>query len=106
MQYDMWAMEATDLKWRDGKIVRSEDPLNLEMPFENVEGFITPTASFYVRTHFPIPRIDKKKWRLRVEGEVDRPLDLSFDELVSLGSSDMTVTLACAGTNRHVLAPK
>jgi len=43
-------------KLRDGKIVRSEEPLNLEMPFENLDGFITPTKSFYVRTHFPSRR--------------------------------------------------
>ena len=53
--------------------MRSEEPLNLEMPFETLDGFITPTKSFYVRTHFPIPKIDKNKWRLRVEGEVERP---------------------------------
>jgi len=40
-------------KWRRGKIVLSEDPLVLETPFENLDGFITPTKSFYVRAHFP-----------------------------------------------------
>ena len=67
-------MPQDEAKLRDGKIVRSEDPLNLEMPFEQLDGFITPTESFYVRTHFPIPKIDKKTWRLRVEGEVERPI--------------------------------
>src|SRR6266480_5142463 len=54
----------------DGRIVRSEDPLNLEMPFSSMDQFITPTKSFYVRTHFPIPAIDKDEWWLHVEGEV------------------------------------
>jgi len=63
---------------RDGKIVRSEEPLNLEMPFENLDGFITPTKSFYVRTHFPIPKIHRNKWRLRVEGEVERPFEINY----------------------------
>jgi DMSO/TMAO reductase YedYZ molybdopterin-dependent catalytic subunit len=99
-------MEPTDLKLRDGKIVRSEEPLNLEMPFEKLEGFITSTRLFYVRTHFPIPKIDKSKWRLRVEGEVDRPVELSFDQLVSLGSREVPVTLECAGNNRNLLEPK
>ena len=30
-------------KFIDGKIVRVESPLNLEMPFEEVNGFLTPT---------------------------------------------------------------
>ena len=50
-----------------GKIVRGETPLNLEMPFQQLEGFLTPTESFYVRTHFPIPSIDRNAWRLRVD---------------------------------------
>jgi DMSO/TMAO reductase YedYZ molybdopterin-dependent catalytic subunit len=89
-----------------GKIVRGEDPLNLEMPFEKLSGFITPTDQFYVRTHFPIPKIDKGKWRLRVEGEVERPFELGYDDLLKLESRTMPVTLECAGNNRIFLEPK
>jgi DMSO/TMAO reductase YedYZ molybdopterin-dependent catalytic subunit len=99
-------MQVSDLKFVDGKIVRSEEPLNLEMSFEKLDSFITPTQSFYVRTHFPIPKIDKSKWRLRIEGAVGKPLELSFDELVSLGSREIPVTLECAGNNRNLLEPK
>jgi DMSO/TMAO reductase YedYZ molybdopterin-dependent catalytic subunit len=91
---------------QQGKIVRSEEPLNLEMPFENLEQFITPTESFYVRTHFPIPKIDKDKWRLRIEGAVERPLELSYEELLQLQSRKIPVTLECAGNNRGFLEPK
>jgi hypothetical protein len=65
-------MRAADSqKLTAGKILRGESPLNLEMPFETLEGFLTPTESFYVRTHFPIPSIDKDAWWLRIEGEVE-----------------------------------
>src|SRR2546425_4046749 len=90
----------------DGKIVRGEAPLNLEMPFETLDGFITPTKSFYVRTHFPIPKIDKNKWRLRIEGEVEKPFELGYDELIKLDSQKMPVMLECAGNNRDFLEPK
>src|SRR5438552_715034 len=90
----------------DGKIVRSEEPLNLEMPFEKLDGFITPAEAFYVRTHFPIPKIDKNKWRLRVEGEVKKPFELGYDELLNLESRKIPVTLECAGNNRNFLEPK
>ena len=89
-----------------GKIVRSENPLNLEMPFSALDGFITPTESFYVRTHFPIPEIDRKTWRLRVEGRVERPFELSYDELLKLESRTLPVTLECAGNSRNFLEPK
>src|SRR3989440_5543154 len=92
--------------FRDGKIVRSEEPLNLEMPFETLDGFITPTKSFYVRTHFPIPKIDKSKWRLRVEGEVDRPFEINFDELTKLELRKVAALLECAGNGRSFLEPK
>jgi DMSO/TMAO reductase YedYZ molybdopterin-dependent catalytic subunit len=93
-------------KIRDGKIIRSEEPLNLEMPFENADGFITPTKSFYVRTHFPIPKIDRNKWRLRIEGEVDKPFEINFEELTKFESRKVPATLECAGNNRSFLEPK
>ena len=99
-------MEKEPTPLRNGKIVRSEDPLNLEMPFENLDGFITPTKSFYVRSHFPIPKIDKNKWRLLVEGEVERPFEIDFDELTKLESRKIPATLECAGNNRNFLEPK
>ena len=90
----------------DGKIVRGEAPLNLEMPFETLDGFITPTKSFYVRTHFPIPKIDKNKWRLRIEGEVEKPFEINYDGLLKLESNKIAATLECAGNNRNFLEPK
>jgi DMSO/TMAO reductase YedYZ molybdopterin-dependent catalytic subunit len=91
---------------RDGRIVRSEDPLNLEMPFSMLDSFITPTKSFYVRTHFPIPAIDKDKWWLHVEGEVEKQLAINYQELLELESLTVPVTLECAGNNRNFLEPK
>jgi DMSO/TMAO reductase YedYZ molybdopterin-dependent catalytic subunit len=99
-------MRQSKTRIRDGKIVREEDPLNLEMPFEQLDGFITPTKSFYVRTHFQIPKIDKKDWRLRVEGEVEKSLEISYDELLKMESRKIPVTLECAGNNRNFLEPK
>src|ERR1700730_1022659 len=99
-------MQQDQAKLVDGKIVRSEEPLNLEMPFEKLDGFITATELFYVRTHFPIPKIDKKKWRLRVEGEVEQPFEITLDELVKLESRTIPATLECAGNSRSLLEPK
>jgi DMSO/TMAO reductase YedYZ molybdopterin-dependent catalytic subunit len=99
-------MNQESSKLIDGKIVRSEEPLNLEMPFETLRDFITPTESFYVRTHFPIPKIDKKNWQLRIEGEVEKPFELSYEELIKLEARTIPVTLECAGNSRVFLEPK
>lgn len=99
-------MPENDVKLRDGRIVRSEEPLNLEMPFETVDNFITPTKSFYVRTHFPIPKIDRDAWWLHVEGEVEKPFTINYEQLLELESVTIPVTLECAGNNRNFLEPK
>ena len=77
-------MPQEETKLRDGRIVRSESPLNLEMPFSTVDSFITPAKSFYVRTHFPIPAIDRNAWWLHVEGEVEKPFAIDYEELMTL----------------------
>ena len=99
-------MQEKATRFQNGKIVRSEDPLNLEMPFESLDGFVTPAKSFYVRTHFPIPKIDRNKWRLRIEGEVEKPFELSYEDLIKLEGRTIPATLECAGNNRNLLDQK
>ena len=99
-------MDETSEKFIGGKIVRGESPLNLEMPFEILDAFITPTKSFYVRTHFPIPSIDRNAWWLHVEGEVDNPFAINYEQLFELESITIPVTLECAGNSRRFLKPK
>jgi DMSO/TMAO reductase YedYZ molybdopterin-dependent catalytic subunit len=93
-------------KIKNGRIVQTEHPLNLEMPFENLNSFITPTPEFYVRTHYPIPKIDAAKWRLQIEGEVEQPLELDYERLLKFESRTAAVTLECAGNNRNLLTTK
>jgi DMSO/TMAO reductase YedYZ molybdopterin-dependent catalytic subunit len=99
-------MPQEQTKLRDGRIVRSESPLNLEMPFSTVDSFLTATKSFYVRTHFPIPTIDRDAWTLQVEGDVEKPFAINYGELMTLESVATAVTLECAGNNRNFLEPK
>jgi DMSO/TMAO reductase YedYZ molybdopterin-dependent catalytic subunit len=87
-------------------IIREKEPANLEMPFTSLDGFITPNEQFYVRCHFPIPEIDARSWRLKIEGAVDRPFALSYDEMCQMKSHTITATLECAGNSRVFLVPK
>jgi DMSO/TMAO reductase YedYZ molybdopterin-dependent catalytic subunit len=89
-----------------GLIVREQDPLNLEMPFSSLKGFITPNESFYVRCHFPIPEILPENWSLKIDGEVDEPFELTYNELRGMESRTIAATLECAGNNRIFLKPK
>lgn len=87
-------------------ITREQSPLNLEMPFPTLDGFITPNARFYVRNHFPIPRIDVKTWRLKVMGAVETPLEIAYGELLEMEMRTVTATLECAGNSRAFLKPQ
>ena len=99
-------MPQEETKLRDGRIVRSESPVNLEMPFSTLGSFLTPTKTFYVRTHFPIPAIDRNAWSLYVVGEVEKPFTINYEQLITLESVTAAVTLECAGNNRNFLEPK
>ena len=85
--------------------MREREPLNLEMPFGSLEGFITPVDRFFVRGHNSIPQIDVKTWRLKIEGDVETPLELTYDEVREMESVTFPVTLECAGNGRAHLIP-
>lgn len=78
---------------------------HLEYNFASLNSFITPTHEFYIRSHFPTPSIDQEQWTLRVEGEVERPFELTFAELCQLPVKTLAVTLECAGNHRAFLKP-
>src|SRR5689334_14394369 len=80
-----------------GVITRQKDPDNLEFPFPTLNSFLTPNEQFYVRTHFEVPELDAKTWRLRVEGAVDRPFEVGYDELRKMPSHTLTALLECSG---------
>jgi sulfite oxidase len=87
-------------------IIRSMAPFNGGPRLDRlVEQFITPRPLFFVRNHGTIPIVDATRHRLRVLGEVERPLELTIDDLRrSFPVRSVTVTLQCAGNRRQELA--
>src|SRR5206468_9124876 len=51
-----------------GLIIRQKDPKNLETPFDQLDSFLTPTELFYIRSHFPAPKLDVASYRLCIDG--------------------------------------
>ena len=74
-------------------ISRQRNPDNLEFPFHSLDSFLTPNELFYVRTHFDVPELDAKTWKLKVEGAVNKPLEIGYDELVKMPSHTQTALL-------------
>jgi DMSO/TMAO reductase YedYZ molybdopterin-dependent catalytic subunit len=61
-----------------------------------VSPYITPNQDFYrIDTALTVPQVDLDTWRLRVDGLVDRPFELTYAELLALASVEETVTLSC-----------
>ena len=87
-------------------IMREREPENLEFPFASLDGPITPNELFYVRSHFAVPQVNAASHRLRVEGAVDRPFEIGYDELRRMASSSVQATLECAGNSRVFLIPQ
>jgi DMSO/TMAO reductase YedYZ molybdopterin-dependent catalytic subunit len=57
---------------------------------------ITPAEDFYlIDTVITPPRIDVERWTLKVIGEVDNPIELSYNDLTSLPTRESDVTLSC-----------
>jgi DMSO/TMAO reductase YedYZ molybdopterin-dependent catalytic subunit len=86
-------------------IARQTAPDNLEFPFSRLDEFLTPNELFYVRSHFPTPKLTKEDYRLAVIGKVDTPLSLTLDALKSLPTATIPMTLECAGNGRVFLTP-
>jgi DMSO/TMAO reductase YedYZ molybdopterin-dependent catalytic subunit len=81
------------------------EALNLEAPLGALGAPLTPTPSFYRRSHFAVPRVDAAAWRLRVAGEVERPLHLALADLAAMPRATLAVTLECAGNGRNLMTP-
>jgi DMSO/TMAO reductase YedYZ molybdopterin-dependent catalytic subunit len=87
-------------------IVRERNPVNLEFPFDHLDGFLTPNDLFYVRSHFDAPRLDSACYRLRVTGSVSDPLSIGYDDLLAMPAVTQAATLECAGNGRTFLEPR
>lgn len=98
------AMTQTTTMWgkRGDMIVRAYLPYNAEPPPAVLAaGDITPIEAFYARNHGPIPNIAPQRWRLTVDGRVDEPVSLTYDQLTrDFDQHSVVATLACAGNRR------
>jgi sulfane dehydrogenase subunit SoxC len=79
---------------------------NHGLPLESLREPITPVGLHYLLIHFDIPAVDASSWRLEVGGLVERPLELTLDDLRARPVRTMPVTLECAGNGRVLMPPR
>ena len=61
----------------------------------------TPMKDLGNLSFWGVPDIDLEKYTLRVEGAVENPLELTFDELTALDAVDRPVHMDCVGGPRN-----
>ena len=91
---------------KDRLIIRSPRPEDLETPPHLLTAWITPNDLLYVRSHFYTPVVREAGWKLVIDGDVDRPFEMTLGELRSLASTRQIVTLECAGNGRAFFDPR
>ena len=70
------------------------------LPIDDLTPLITPNGDFYrIDTALVVPRPGVDGWRLRINGEVDAPFDLTYDDLLALPQVEVPVTLSCVSNN-------
>ena len=79
---------------------------NHGMPLEGLRYPITPIGMHYLLTHFDIPAAEEATWTLEIGGHVRHPRTLTMDEVRSLPSVTVPVTMECAGNGRARLQPR
>ncbi|PXF44458.1 Nitrate reductase [NADH] 2 [Gracilariopsis chorda] len=106
-------VQEIDVGTPDDWIPRSSDlirltgahPFNCEPPIAQLydQGFVTPLSLQYVRNHGRSAMIEWADHRLSISGLVEKARTFTMDEILSMPSVTLPVTLVCAGNRRKEL---
>lgn len=105
-------VQGLDLPGKDrGLIVLSGKPLAAEAPTHLLDDDTTPTARFYVSNSGipPDEPADLDAWKLTVDGEVNRPLEISLGEIKQRFKAAVTtqrMVLESGGNGRSLFTPQ
>ncbi|MBW8481362.1 molybdopterin-dependent oxidoreductase [Actinomadura parmotrematis] len=71
-------------------------PAGADLRVPGLTPFTTANSGFYrVDTALVLPQVDPAAWTLRVHGLVDRPFEITFDELLRRPLEEHDITLTC-----------
>jgi DMSO/TMAO reductase YedYZ molybdopterin-dependent catalytic subunit len=96
----------------DGKaplILQGERPLNAETPEHLLDEPVTSYANFFIRNNggIPDPVADPRAWKIRIDGEVNTPLELTLGDLESrFPVVTRQLQMECGGNGRSFFAPQ
>jgi DMSO/TMAO reductase YedYZ molybdopterin-dependent catalytic subunit len=99
--------EAFVIEGKNGLRVLNDRPLNAETPVHFLDDDVTPTSRHFIRNNgIPPAYADPAAWRLTVDGEVERALELSIDDLRrKFEVVKLQLQLECGGNGRAAFNP-
>ncbi len=78
--------------------VRWETPPDRRLlDLRTIDGPFTPIETFATTQHYGHPEIDPAAFRLRISGLVDRPVQLTLEQLKRLATTELVVGFECSG---------
>jgi DMSO/TMAO reductase YedYZ molybdopterin-dependent catalytic subunit len=89
-------------------VVLGDRPLVAETPPELLDDATTPIGKFYIRNNgqIPEPAKEPESWKFAVDGEVNKPLELTLADLKSkFKSQTRRMVLECGGNGRAFFSP-
>ena len=88
--------------------VMNQEPFNAETPNQYLRSWITANRVFFARNQGQIPEkpIPLSDWSLTIEGEVNKPLVLDFDQICRMPKAIVSNTLECSGNSRSLFEKK
>jgi DMSO/TMAO reductase YedYZ molybdopterin-dependent catalytic subunit len=96
----------------DGKgplILQGERPLNAETPEHLLDEPVTSYANFFIRNNGLVPDAtnEPRAWKIRIDGEVNTPLELTVGELEArFPVVTKQLQLECGGNGRSFFSPQ
>ena len=102
------AESAFKIEGKNGLTVLNDRPVNAETPAHLLNDEVTPTARHFIRNNgIPPTNVDPKTWTLTIDGEVEKPLKLTIEELRrDFQWMRLNLQLECAGNGRAFFEPK
>lgn len=99
--------EAFSIQGKDGLTVLNDRPLNAETPVYLLDDDVTPVARHFIRNNgIPPANVDSTAWTLKVDGQVEKPLELNIDELKQrFDVVKLKLQLECGGNGRATFNP-
>lgn len=107
-----WAQETqerSEIPGKPGMTVHSDRPVNGEFAPHLLDDDVTPSERHFVRNNGIVPdrarNQDPQGWKMTVDGEVDRTIELTLDDLKGMPAVSMPLLIECGGNGRGLFEP-